>query len=315
MKLSLVVPCYNEEGNVSLFYDEVIKTFEKCKYKLEIIFVNDGSKDYTRTELENIVKMAKVDVKVIDFSRNFGKEAAMYAGLRNTTGDFISVIDADLQQDPKYVLEMLEFLDGNVDYDCVAMCQKERKEGVILSFLKKTFYKIINSISQVTFVSGASDFRLFRRKMVDSILEVSEYYRFSKGIFSWVGYNTYYMTYEVRERANGTTNWSFWKLFKYAIDGIVAFTTTPLRIATITGIISALGSVFYLLFVIIQKLSFGIEMPGYATIVVLILLLGGLQLFALGIIGEYLARTYMEVKKRPIYIARDIISNKKDKVK
>ena len=315
MKLSLVVPCYNEEENVGLFYDEAYKVFEKHNYKLEIVFVNDGSRDNSRSELERIIDRAQVDIKVVDFSRNFGKEAAMYAGLKNATGDYVAIIDADLQQDPKYVVEMCEFLDKNASFDCVAMCQEERKEGALLSFLKGSFYKLINAISQVRFVSGASDFRVFRRHMVDSILEVTEYYRFSKGIFSWVGYNTHYMIYEVRERAHGTTNWSFWKLFKYAVEGIVAFTTTPLRIATITGIVSALMSIFYLLFVIIQKLFFGIIIPGYATIVVLILLLGGLQLFALGIIGEYLARTYMEVKKRPIYIARDILSNKKGKVK
>ena len=189
-----------------------------------------------------------------------------------------------------------------------------RKEGKVLTFFKDCFYKIINKLSETAFIQGASDFRTFRRSMVDSILSLGEYYRFSKGIFSWVGYNTYYMPYEVKERATGQTTWSFWKLFKYAVEGIVSFSTAPLRLATFIGLISSFVSVIYLLVVIIQKIFFSISVPGYATIVVLILLIGGLQLFSLGLLGEYVARTYVETKKRPIYIAKEIISNSKDEI-
>lgn len=309
MKLSFVIPCYNEESNVKLIHDEIAKIFLPL-YKYEIIFVNDGSSDNTLKSLKEILKNSKAKIKVINFSRNFGKEAAIYAGLKEAKGDYISLIDADMQQDPKYVLEMVSFLDKNEEYDSVAMYQDKRKEGKVLTFFKKSFYKVINKISDTKFQSNASDFRTFRKCVIKSVLELKEYYRFSKGIFSWVGYNTYYMPYTVKERATGTTKWSFKKLFKYALDGIISFTTAPLKMATYIGLMSFFASVVYLIFVIIQKLAWGIDIPGYATIITLILFLGGMQLFSLGIIGEYIGRNYIETKNRPIYIAKEIIENK-----
>ena len=305
--LSIVVPCYNEEKNVELFYNETTKLFDNTKYEYEIIFVNDGSKDNTYMKLKEITEDSDKNIKVVNFSRNFGKEAAMYAGLRESRGDNVSIIDADMQQDPKYILNMLEYLENHEECDSVATYQKSRKENKLLSFFKNAFYALINKISDTSFVQGASDFRTFRRNVVDAIVSMQEYYRFSKGIFSWVGFNTYYMSYDVKERANGVSTWSFWKLFKYAIEGIVAFTTAPLKIATFTGILTALCSIIYLIIVVIQKLAFEIAIPGYATIVTLILFLGGMQLFSIGIIGEYLARIYIEGKKRPIYISKNII--------
>lgn len=312
MKVSLIVPCYNEEGNVQLFTKKVEEVF-KNKYSYEIIFINDGSKDNTLKELKEIAQNKQLKIKIINFSRNFGKEAGIYAGLKEAKGDYINIIDADLQQNPKFTLEMIDFLENNQDYDIVTAYQKQRHESKFLAFFKKTFYKIINKLSEIEFINGASDFRTFRKNVVNSILELTEYYRFSKGIFSWVGYNVYYMPYEVEQRANGNSKWSFWKLFKYAINGIVSFTTSPLRLSTILGIFFSILSIIYLIIVIIQKLFFQINIEGYATIVTLILLLGGIQLLCIGIIGEYLARTYVETKKRPIYIAKEIIDNQKEK--
>lgn len=307
MKLSLVVPCYNEQDNVENFYRAVCTVFADGGFDYEIIFVNDGSKDETYKKLKSIYQNDTEKVRVVNFSRNFGKEAAMYAGLRESCGDYVSIIDADLQQNPKYVLQMMEMLDQDEDLDCVAAYQKDRKESKTLVFFKNTFYKLINKMAEVDFVSGASDFRTFRRSMANSLVEMKEYFRFSKGLFSWVGYNTAYIPYEVEDRTAGTSKWSFAKLFKYAIDGILAFSTTPLRIATAVGGITALLSILYLIVVVIQKLAFSINVPGYATIVVLILLLGGIQLFSLGIIGEYLAKVYIQSKDRPIYIAKNVL--------
>lgn len=313
MKLSLVVPCYNEEGNVKIFAQTVEKTFKDKIKDYEIIFINDGSKDNTMYKLRELAEETNQKIKIINFSRNFGKEAGIYAGLEASVGDYVTVIDADLQQRPEYVVKMVEVLDKNPDYDSVVAYQEQRKEGGLLTFCKDTFYRVINRMSEIEFIKGASDFRTFRRSMVNAVLEMKEYYRFSKGIFSWVGFNNYYMPYDVELRTAGQTSWSFWKLFKYAIEGIVSFTTAPLRLATIMGFIVSLLSLVYLVVVVIQKLFFSIELQGYATIVVLILLLGGIQLLCIGIIGEYLARTYVETKKRPIYIAREIIDNQKGK--
>lgn len=307
MKLSLVVPCYNEQDNVENFYKTVCDTFADGGFDYEIVFVNDGSKDETYKKLKAIYNSDTEKVRVVNFSRNFGKESAIYAGLKESCGDYVSIIDADLQQNPKYVLQMMDMLDKDEDLDCVAAYQKDRKESKALVFFKNTFYKLINKMAEVDFVSGASDFRTFRRSVADSLVEMKEYFRFSKGLFSWVGYNTEYIPYEVEERAAGTSKWSFRKLMKYAIDGIVAFTTTPLHMATTVGGITAALSIIYLIVVIIQKLAFSINIPGYATIVVLILLLGGIQLCSLGIIGEYLAKTYIQSKDRPIYIAKNVL--------
>lgn len=313
MKLSIVIPCYNEEKNVELIHDTIEKIFNNKKVSYEMIFVNDGSRDNTIGELKKLVERNEANIKVVNFSRNFGKEAAMYAGLKESTGDYVSIIDADMQQNPSLLLKMLGILENDENYDSVAAYQEVRKEGKILGFFKKLFYKLINKISEVEFVNGASDFRMFRRKMVDAILNMQEYYRFSKGIFSWVGFNTYYMPYQVSERANGTSKWSFWKLFKYAIDGIVSFTTTPLRIATFLGLFISFGSFIYFIIVIVQTVICGIDVPGYASLIGIALLLGGIQLLSLGIIGEYLARTYIENKRRPIYIAKEVLETKKAK--
>ncbi|MBQ7121650.1 MAG: glycosyltransferase family 2 protein [Clostridia bacterium] len=310
MKLSLVVPCYNEEKNVSLFYEAVKKDFSGVDFEYELVFVNDGSRDGTFKELQKLCG-GDLPVKIVNFSRNFGKESAMYAGLKESEGDYVTVIDADLQQRPSIALDMVNMLDAEPDYDCIAAYQDERKESELLVFFKKRFYNLINKFSDTEFVQGASDFRTFRRPMVEAILQMDEYFRFSKGLFSWVGYNTKFIPYEVEERATGTSKWSFWKLFKYAMEGIFAFTTAPLRISTVMGFVTALISIIYLIVVVVQKLAFGIDVPGYATTVVLILLLGGIQLCCIGIIGEYIARTYIQTKNRPIYIAKNVIKNHK----
>ena len=310
MKLSLVVPCYNEEKNVSLFYEAVKKDFSGVDFEYELVFVNDGSRDGTFKELQKLCG-GDLPVKIVNFSRNFGKESAMYAGLKESEGDYVTVIDADLQQRPSIALDMVNMLDAEPDYDCIAAYQDERKESELLVFFKKRFYNLINKFSDTEFVQGASDFRTFRRPMVEAILQMDEYFRFSKGLFSWVGYNTKFIPSEVEERAKGTSKWSFWKLFKSAMEGIFAFTTAPLRISTVMGFVTALISIIYLIVVVVQKLAFGIDVPGYATTVVLILLLGGIQLCCIGIIGEYIARTYIQTKNRPIYIAKNVIKNHK----
>ena len=310
MKLSLVVPCYNEEKNVSLFYEAAKSDFSGAGFDYEIVFVNDGSHDGTFKELQKLMD-GDIPVKIVNFSRNFGKESAMYAGLRESEGDYVTIIDADLQQRPAIALDLVSMLNSETEYDCVAAFQDKRKEGKVLTFFKNSFYKLINKFADTEFVQGASDFRTFRRPMVEAILSMDEYFRFSKGLFSWVGFNTKFIPYEVQERATGTSKWSFRKLFKYALDGIFAFTTAPLRIATILGLVTSFFSIIYLIIVVIQKLAFGIAVAGYATIVVLILLLGGIQLCCIGIIGEYIARTYIQTKGRPIYIAKDVLKNGK----
>lgn len=309
MDLSLVVPCFNEEENIIEFYDCVEGCFEGKNFTYEFVFVNDGSKDKTLLKLKELTKTKQSNIQVISFSRNFGKESAIYAGLSRAKGDAVCIIDADLQQRPEVVLKMKEILDTKPEVDCVAAFQEKRKEGKVLSALKSCFYKIINKVSEVDFVNGASDFRLMRRQMVNAVLSMTEYHRFSKGILSWVGFNTEHIAYEVQPREHGESKWSVVKLTKYAIEGIVAFSTAPLKIATIVGFLSSLLSVIYLLVVIIQKLFFEIAVPGYATIVVLILLLGGLILFSLGIIGEYLAKIYVQIKNRPIYIEKEYFTN------
>lgn len=302
MKLSLVVPCYNEEENVAVFAKEAKRALDGIEY--EIIFINDGSKDNTIVELKKLVDRKDANITVVDFSRNFGKEAGMYAGLQKATGDYISFVDADMQQPVSVAREMLEFLEENPDYDAVACYQEARIEGKGLSFLKRGFYRVINQMCDIQFREDASDFRTIRRSVADAILSMPEYHRFSKGIFAWVGYNTYYRPYQVQERHAGNTSWSTMKLFRYAIDGMISFSTKPLKIATGLGLFTSMCAVLYMLFVICQKLIVGIDVPGYPTLVVLILFLGGVQLTVLGIIGEYLARVHTEVKNRPIFLER-----------
>ena len=307
MKLSLVVPCYNEADNVSAFQEAVIQAFDGCGYDYEIIFIDDGSRDATLHNLRKLYKAQKCPVKVVSFSRNFGKEAGLFAGLQHADGEYISLIDADLQQRPEIVRQMVKILDMEPQFDVVAAYQDRRGEGKVLSFFKKSFYTIINKLSKVTLQPDASDFRTFRRSVRDSILKLGEYHRFSKGIFAWVGYSTQFIPYTACERLNGTSKWNFWKLLDYAIEGIIGYSTAPLRFATITGGVTAGAAFLYLLAVILEKLVWGIDVPGYATIIVLILLLGGIQLVCIGIIGEYVGRTFEQTKDRPIYIAKEIL--------
>lgn len=305
MKLSLVVPCYNEEENVQRFFDEVKRVFDAVIRNYEIVFVNDGSTDGTHANLKNIYNSNSDKVQVLTFSRNFGKESAIFAGLSHATGELVCIIDADLQQRPEVVVEMLRTMSEDETIDCVTAYQENRKESRLMSFVKSGFYKVINKIADVDFVDGASDFRLMKRNMVDAILNVGEYHRFSKGIFSWVGFNTKYIPYTVAEREFGESKWNFFKLFRYAVDGIISFSTFPLKFVTGVGLVTSFASVLYLIAVILQKLIFGIDVPGYATIVVLVLFLGGIQLFCLGLLGEYLSKIYMQVKNRPIYVLKE----------
>lgn len=307
MKLSLVVPCYNEAENITLFQDAVIQAFSNCSYDYEIIFVDDGSKDATLHQMRKVFHDQRCPIKVVSFSRNFGKEAAIFAGMEHASGEYISLIDADLQQRPEIVRDMVEILENKPEFDVVAAYQDRRGEGKVLSFFKKTFYKLINKLSNISLKSDASDFRTFRRCVAKSIVSLGEYHRFSKGIFAWVGYNTCFIPYTACERAAGTTKWNFRKLLNYAIDGIIGYSTTPLRIATVLGMFTAFAAAIYLVVVILQKLITGIDIPGYATIIVLILFLGGMQLFCLGIIGEYVGRIFEQSKNRPIYIAKEVL--------
>lgn len=308
MKLSLVVPCYNEAENVAAFQDAVITAFSGCGYDYEIVFVNDGSLDATLHNLKKLFRAQACPIKVVSFSRNFGKESALYAGLQQASGEYISLIDADLQQRPEIVRDMVHILDEDESCDIVAAYQDRRSESKILSFFKKSFYAIINRLSKVHLQSDASDFRTFRRSVSDSILEMGEYHRFSKGIFAWVGYETRFIPYTACPRNAGVTKWNFGKLLNYAIDGIIGYSTAPLRLATCLGGLSAVAAFLYLIIVVLQKLIWGINIPGYATLIVLILFFGSMQLLCIGIIGEYVGRTFEQSKKRPIYIAKEILT-------
>lgn len=307
MKLSLVVPCYNEAQNVAAFQEAVIAAFSGWEHDYEIIFVDDGSRDATLHNLKKLYHRQACPVKVVSFSRNFGKESAIYAGMEHASGEYISLIDADLQQRPEIILDMLSILESKPEIDVVAAYQDRRGEGKLLSFFKKCFYNIINHLSDVSLHSDASDFRTFRRSVRDSLLELSEYHRFSKGLFAWVGYETEYIPYVACERHSGKTKWSFRKLTNYAVEGIIGFSTRPLRYSIYIGSFTAVAAVLYLLWVVIEKLLWGIDIPGYATIIVLILLLGSIQLFCIGIIGEYVGRTFEQSKNRPVYVAKEVL--------
>lgn len=304
-KISVVVSCYNEQEALPLFYEEITKVANKMKNaEFEFIFVNDGSKDKT---LEVIKKFRSTDerVKYISFSRNFGKEAAMYAGLKKASGDYVAIMDADLQDPPKLLIEMYDTL-SKKEYDCVATRRVSRKgEPPIRSFFARLFYKLINKISKAEIVDGARDFRLMTRQMVDAIISMEEYNRFSKGIFGWVGFNTKWIEYENVERAAGETKWSFWKLFKYSIEGIIAFSTAPLVISTIMGILFCFLAFLMIIFIITKTLIYGDPVSGWPSMVCIMLFVGGIQLFCIGIIGQYISKTYLEVKKRPIYIIKE----------
>ncbi len=302
--ISLIVPCYNEQEALPLFYKEATDVMVKTGRNYELIFVNDGSKDNT---LPIIKTLAEQDRHVIylSFSRNFGKEAAMYAGFCNAKGDYVAVMDADMQDPPSLIPQMLEIIEKG-GYDSVATRRVSRThEPPIRSWFARKFYRIINKISDAKIIDGARDFRLMKREMVEAIISMSEYNRFSKGIFGWIGFRTYWLPYENVERIAGETKWSFWKLVRYAINGIISFSEAPLSIASWSGIFMTICSFFILLLIIIRKLCFGDPVAGWASTICIIIFIGGIQLFCLGIIGQYIAKTYMETKQRPHFIVAE----------
>ncbi|HEL1997348.1 TPA: glycosyltransferase family 2 protein [Streptococcus suis] len=307
--ISVIVPCFNEEEAIPYFYDAMEKVRKEVGEQFEYIFVNDGSKDRTLTVLRQLSGQDRA-VRYLSFSRNFGKEAALYAGLQAAQGELVTVMDVDLQDPPEMLMEMKAMLDGNPDLDCVGTRRVSRDgEPPIRSFFAKLFYKLMNKISQVEVVDGARDFRLMRCHMVDAILSVSEYNRFSKGIFAWVGFETEYLPYENVERVAGETSWSFWKLLSYSIEGIINFSDTPLNIASYTGFFTFLLSLVLMVFVVFKTLVFGDPTIGWPSTICIILFLGGLQLMTIGILGKYLAKVFLETKKRPIYIVKEKSSN------
>lgn len=307
MKLSFVVPCYNEGENVGPFIQSINDNFPITE-DYEVVFVNDGSADNTFEKLKEIKKSSPCNIKIINFSRNFGKESAMYAGLQHACGDLVSIIDADLQQDPAIVKKMVEMLDENADIDCVCACQEDRHEGKFTAMCKNAFYKIADKFTEISFQSGASDFRTFRKSVRDALLSMGEFHRFSKGLFSWVGFNTVYIPYTAKERQAGKSSFNFIKLIKYAFEGIIAFSTAPLKFASVIGSLATLFSIIYAIVTIIRKLVNNISVDGFTQLVIIITFIGGIQLFSIGIIGEYLARNYIQTKNRPIYIAKEIIT-------
>ena len=304
--LSVVVPAYNEQESVPIFYGELVKTAEKLKAEdnidIELLFIDDGSKDNT---LEEIMKLHQSDkrVRYVSFSRNFGKEAAIFAGLENSRGDYIVTMDADLQDPPALLPQMIEAIKKE-GYNSAATRRVTRKgEPPVRSFFARCFYKLINRMSNADIVDGARDYRMMTRKMADAIISMKEYNRFTKGIYGWIGFKTRWFEYENVERVAGETKWSFWKLFRYAIDGIVGFSTAPLSIATYFGIFMAFVAFILIIFIIVKKLVFGDPTSGWSSMVCILLMLSGIQMFCMGIVGQYLSKTYLETKRRPIYIA------------
>ena len=305
-KISVIVPCYNEQEAIPFFYDEIVKISKIMENdaEFEYLFINDGSKDKTINVLRELAKRDE-RVKYVSFSKNFGKEAAMYAGLEKSSGDYIAVMDVDLQDPPELLVQMFQDLESG-EYDCVATRRVSRKgEPPIRSLFAKLFYSMINKISKTEIVDGARDYRLMTRQMVDAILEVKEYNRFSKGIFSWVGFNTKWLEYKNVERRAGETKWSFWKLLKYSLDGIVAFSTVPLSIASILGLLLCFIAFVLIIVIVVKTLAFGDPVAGYPSLMCVILFVGGVQLFCMGILGKYLSKTYLETKKRPIYLVKE----------
>lgn len=306
--LSIIVPCYNEEENIADFYHEVLKNsafFEEKKLELEFLYIDDGSKDGTVAEVKKL-RAEDERVHLLSFSRNFGKEAAIYAGLQKAKGDYVVLMDADLQDPPSLLPEMYEYIEQG--YDSVATRRVTRKgEPVIRSFFARLFYRLMNRISKTEIVDGARDYRLMKRQVVDAILAMTEYNRFTKGIFGWVGYETKWLEYENVERKKGETKWSFWKLFLYSIDGITAFSTAPLAVASVMGVLFCIVAFLLIVITIVRKMLFGDPTSGWPSLVCIISLISGVQLFCLGIVGQYLSKTYMEVKRRPIYLIKEDI--------
>lgn len=309
--ISIIVPCYNEQEALTVFYNELTETLNAMDCAYELILINDGSDDGT---LDIMRRLADQDNNIIfiSFARNFGKEAAMYAGFCNASGDYVAVMDADMQDPPSLLPQMMQILTVN-NYDSVAARRADRKgEPLVRSWFAKKFYQIINKISDAEIVDGARDFRLMKKEMADAIISMGEYNRFSKGIFGWIGFNTYWLAYDNVERVAGKTKWNFWKLFKYALDGIINFSHIPLDIASWSGIGMTLASVVILVLIIIRRLIFGDPVAGWASTICIIIFIGGVQLFCLGVMGQYIAKTYMETKHRPHYI---ISETNKDGIK
>lgn len=304
MKISVIVPCYNEEETIELFYKEMSRVAKTMNNDFEFIFIDDGSEDKT---LEILIEMNKKDerVKYISFSRNFGKEAAIYAGFEKSSGDYVVMMDADLQDPPSLLPEMLEYIEKE-GYDSVATRRVTRKgEPRIRSFFARSFYKIINKFSDVDIVDGTRDYRLMTKQMKDAILSMKENNRFTKGIFGWIGFKTKWLEYENVERVAGETKWNFWKLFKYSLEGIIAFSTAPLVLASLLGVLFCFLAFVMITFVIVKTLVFGDPVAGWPSLVCILFFIGGIQLFCIGVIGQYLSKTYLETKKRPIYILKE----------
>lgn len=303
--ISLVIPCYNEELNIKKFYDASKEVLDKLPIKYyEYIFVDDGSSDRTLEEIKKL-RLEDSNVKYLSFSRNFGKEAAMLAGMQHAAGDYVSILDADLQDPPELLFEMYQVIVSE-DYDCVAARRVSRTgEPLVRSFFAKCFYKLINLMTDFHIEDGVRDFRLMKRNVVDSIIELGEKNRFSKGLFVWVGFRTKYITYENINRFAGKSKWSFWSLFKYSIEGIISFSNTPLHISSLLGFAFSILAVVLIIFFVVQKLVFGISVDGWASMMCIILLLGGIQLLCIGVLGEYLSKVFSEIKNRPIYILRE----------
>ena len=304
--LSVIVPCYNEEENVAPFYEELMKHVSfltERDIELEVLYIDDGSRDRT---VQEIRKLRETDERVhmVSFSRNFGKEAAMYAGLENAAGDYVVFMDADLQDPPSLLAEMFSYIEQG--YDTVATRRVSRKgEPPIRSFFARRFYRLMKRISRTEIMDGARDYRLMTRQVVDAILSMKEYNRFTKGIFGWVGFETKWLEYENVERVRGETKWSFWKLFVYSLDGIAAFSTVPLMLASVVGVLFCVIAFLMIVFIVVRKLIFGDPVSGWPSLVCIILMTSGVQFFCTGILGQYLAKTYMEVKNRPIYLVKE----------
>lgn len=304
--LSVIVPCYNEEESVELFYTELMKNdvyFQEKSIEMEVIYIDDGSSDGTVTEVKKLCRKDE-RVHLVSFSRNFGKESAMYAGLEKSKGDYVVMMDVDLQDPPSLLPEMFSYIEKG--YDSVATRRVSRKgEPPVRSFFARGFYKLMRKISKTEIMDGARDYRLMTRQMVNAILSMQEYNRFTKGIFGWVGFNTKWLEYENVERAKGETKWNFWKLLMYSFDGITAFSTAPLMLASFVGVFFCIIAFAMIIFIIVRKLMFGDPVSGWPSLVCIILMTSGVQFFCTGILGQYLAKAYMEVKKRPIYLVRE----------
>lgn len=311
--ITLIIPCYNEQESLPVFYEAVVTVLKEMNCNYELLFVDDGSKDQTLDVLKSLAKQ-DIGVKYLSFSRNFGKEAAMYAGFCNAHGDYIAVMDADMQDPPSLLPEMYAILESG-EYDSVAARRADRTgEPPVRSWFAKKFYNIINKISDADIVDGARDFRMMKREMAEAIVSMSEYNRFSKGIFGWVGFRTYWLPYENVERIAGETKWSFWKLFQYAIDGIINFSQAPLSIASLFGVCMTFCSFLMLFVIVVRRAVFGDPVDGWASTICVIIFIGGIQLFCLGIMGQYIAKTYLETKRRPHFIIGETNSENVRKV-